>query len=187
MKLSKISPLAISLLFSLIFSNLSVAEEGSYDLVRKGEALSEIVLRKDAGLPEQHAAEELQTYLEKISDVKVPIVAEASGEKYPVYLGILSSLSDGERERALQQKGEDLAEQGFILKADKHGLSIVGKEALGVLYGTYTFLENLGVRWMMPGKEGEYYPQEESITIRRWRRFRIQVLYAADWCLPVPM
>lgn len=76
--------------------------DGSTDLVRDGGANSEIVLSATPARMTRFAASELQSYVERISGAKLPIVTEPSGEGIiPIYVGI----SDGTEKLDLQTEG----------------------------------------------------------------------------------
>lgn len=81
-----------------------------------------------------------------------------------IYIGGDTPSGDEELDEALQ----GLAVGGYVIKADNDRVSIVSPTALGTEYGVYGFLErNVGVRWLMPGPDGEHVPQQSSIVIPR--------------------
>lgn len=106
------------------------------------------------------AAEELQTYIEKISGVKLTVISESAlpaGAK-AIYLG----------ETALSETNKfdysSIKEDGFLLFSDGENLIIRGEDDRGTLYGVYTFLEEyLGVRWFTPTLER--VPESDDIVI----------------------
>ncbi len=106
------------------------------------------------------AAEELQTYVEKISGVKLPVTTQSllpEAEK-GIYLGE-TSVSD-----AVDFDYGTIGEDGFLLYSDGENLIIRGEDSRGTLYGVYTFLEEyLGVRWFTPTLEK--VPENDDIVI----------------------
>ncbi|MBQ2904159.1 MAG: DUF4838 domain-containing protein [Clostridia bacterium] len=98
------------------------------------------------------AAEELQTYIEKISGAKLACITE-------------DELEDGQKAIILRSSAnEDIAADGFSLRSDGNCLYITGDDDRGTLYGAYTFLEEyLGVRWFTP--ELEVVPESKDIVI----------------------
>lgn len=147
--------------------NAAGATAAAFELVNEHEARSAIVLPKEASPSEKRAAEELQTYIKKATGANVPIEVggEISPEKFPIYLATSTSPAIIEK-FGLSKKMGELSDEGFILKADAQGLVIAAKKPIGVLYGAYTFLEDaLGVRWLMPGDDGEFVPKHASLKI----------------------
>ena len=112
-------------------------------LTENGKSVSCIVLRKNAGVVEKHAAKELSVFLGKISGGAAPVIGlEPVKRKYPIYL-----------ELTLDKR---VGEEGFRISADKKALRIAGKEPVGVLYGVYEVLKkDGGIRWLLPGEDGE--------------------------------
>ncbi len=106
------------------------------------------------------ASDELQTYIAKITGVKLEVVEESelpSGKK-AIYLG----------ETAISENtGTDysaIKEDGFLLYCDGKNLIIRGEDDRGTLYGVYTFLEEyLGVRWFTPTLEK--VPSSKNIVV----------------------
>ena len=113
-------------------------------LTENGRSVSCIVLRKNAGKVERHAAKELSVYLGKISGGECPVIGlEPVKGKYPIYLELTQDKKVGE--------------EGFRISADKKALRIAGKEEIGILYGVYEVLKkDGGIRWLTPGADGEY-------------------------------
>ena len=75
-------------------------------LTENRKAVSSIILRKNAGKVEKHAAKELAEYLGKISGGESPVIGTAPVKgKYPIYLELTSDKKVGE--------------EGFKISADK--------------------------------------------------------------------
>jgi hypothetical protein len=154
---------------SVLWGASSARAEGPQNLVlvKNGLAQCAIVLGTQSTPPERRAADELQLYFKKASGAEVQVVAADNlpANAFPIFLETAGAASAIEK-FGIGAKVESLSDEGFILKADKRGLVIASKKPLGVLYGAYTFLENaLGVRWLMPGEDGEFVPQKATIAI----------------------
>jgi uncharacterized protein DUF4838 len=52
---------------------------------------------------------------------------------------------------------------GFTLIPSKNALSILGHDRSGLLNGVYEFLRMQGLRWIEPGKKGEYCPKRSEL------------------------
>lgn len=115
---------------------------------------------------EAFAALELRHYLCKLlkasdKDPKVfPIVAMNRARSSKVI--ILADLSTRPEPQGVSRamERENLAPrlksgESFALVPDGDNLLVIGSDRVGVLYGVYTFLQMLGVRWYAPGGLGE--------------------------------
>lgn len=131
-------------------------------LVESSQVRSVIILAADAAEEEKLAARELQEYLQKITSAQIKISSHTIAGQFPIMLGqaaVTPQLLD-----AIKAKGDDPA--SFILKADQSGVRIVGLSPEGTLFGTYELLEQMGVRWFMPGELGTVVPQMKTVSIR---------------------
>ncbi|OQA82645.1 MAG: hypothetical protein BWY31_03128 [Lentisphaerae bacterium ADurb.Bin242] len=134
-------------------------------IAKKGSVVSAIVVAENAPPPLKHAAGELAFYLGKISDSPAPaIVNGSSRELYNIYL-----LTAGEAVKkgvVNAERSSELREDGFILKAGKEGLFIIGRNPRGVLFGAYEILKRYGgIRWLVPGADGEYFTHQSEIRV----------------------
>lgn len=106
------------------------------------------------------AATELQTYIEKITGLELPIVTQSLK---PVSAKVISvgatNVSDD-----IAFDYSTIKEDGFLLYCDGENLIIRGEDSRGTLYGVYTFLEEyLGVRWFTPTLE--VVPENDDVVI----------------------
>ena len=89
------------------------------------------------------AASELQSYIEKISGVQIPVKTDAEpvGE-YEILVGYTNRSAEGQFDTA------KLGAEGFVIETVGKKLFIAGSGVRGAIYGVYTFLENyLGCRF----------------------------------------
>ncbi len=100
-------------------------------LVRNGTSTYSIVLPQPAIPAEQHAAKELQSFLEEISGAQLPIVTKCGTGPCIV----------------LQPDAAHLGAEESILRTSGANLIISGGRPRGILYGVYGFLDQLGCRW----------------------------------------
>ncbi|GMV94191.1 MAG: hypothetical protein AMXMBFR82_39690 [Candidatus Hydrogenedentota bacterium] len=122
-------------------------------IAQNGTTSYQIVLSSSAPEPspsERRAAEELQTYVEQVTGVQVPIAdtPPADATAPTIVLGA------GPAAQALgvNPTADDLGEQGYVMRTVAPHLVIAGTPAAGTLYGVYEFIEQyLGVRWYAPG------------------------------------
>ncbi len=126
---------------ALCVSALTFQAEAAF--ISNGQSDYQIVLRQDAIPAEVTAAKELQTYLQKITDVKLPIVSEKS-EKPAIFVG-------QSKEIAQAFGGLDfstLRPDEILLKTSGDDLFLSGDRPRGTIYAVYELLEKeFGVRF----------------------------------------
>jgi Domain of unknown function (DUF4838) len=145
---------------------------GAVEFVREGKAGACIVVPAQALAVESYAAREFQYHVRESSGVELVIVSE--GEEIPagghVYLGHCEAAAKAKVEAA------GLPGNGYVVKTVGNDLFIVGKDSKGdpldldthegTLFGVYAILEQeLGVRWLWPGKLGEVIPQRKDLSL----------------------
>jgi hypothetical protein len=103
---------------------------------------------------ERFAAEELQTYLEKIAATRFPIekLGERPGDAF--VFTVANNAGDDARRLALGR-------EEYHLKSVSGGLLLSGGGGRGTLYAVYDFLERLGCRWYYMDPEDEIVPTLE--------------------------
>jgi len=131
------------------------------DLVTNAKSAGVLVIAPEADAQEKLAAQELQEYLQKISGAKVEIGNQATGGQFPILLGEAASTPQLLQE--ITAKGSDPA--SFALKVAPDSVRIVGLSPEGTLFGAYELLEQLGVRWFMPGELGTVVPQNKTVSL----------------------
>jgi hypothetical protein len=126
----------------------------------------------EIGAPKQiaTAAHDLQQYIKEISGAQLKIVHQPTGSM--IYLGENSaSRAAGIDLTKLPLEGFHILTRGddvFILGHDttKDQQTPNGGTSHGTANGVYAFIEHfLGVRWLMPGAQGDYVPHAADITI----------------------
>lgn len=110
------------------------------------------------------AAKELKKYLTKMTGDEVMIVYTGYDEQQPgVWLGMPWQISKGQMleiaERVEEFNGPEdvvrvIARQGHVL--------LTGSNVRSVLFAAYRWLEELGCRWLRPGKDGDRVPKVED-------------------------
>ncbi|NLS76746.1 MAG: DUF4838 domain-containing protein [Chloroflexi bacterium] len=95
------------------------------------------------------AAEELQTYILRITDRRLPIVTDVAGLGQPC---IELQFAQGESD-------------GFVREVSAGGIRLIGRSPRGLLCAVYDLLEELGCRWYFPGPLGERIPRSSSVEL----------------------
>lgn len=114
-----------------------------------------IVIAADAPPATRYAAEELQTFFEKITGARLPIAADRES---PREREILVGRSRRLDELRPPVDFDGLGCEGYELRTQGQKLIVAGGEPRGTLYGVYGLLEDTwGCRWFTP--EVEHVPR----------------------------
>ncbi len=159
---------AIPLLAAILLAGWLQAQP--VDLVTGGE--SAYVIYHDADAPSHvaTAARELQKYVEEVSGARLEIVPEPAEP--------MVCLGENDASRAAGVDLDDVPLEGFRIVTDDGNVYILGPDtpagartpgggtSTGTRNGAHDFIERfLGVRWLMPGEQGDYVPTSPDITI----------------------
>lgn len=152
------------------------AEERLF-LSRDGKARAVIQTAENPPPVAQFAAEELKTYLGKMTGVEFPIQPKGASPDDTLRLVV----GDCDESRAAGLDVSQLPRDGFHIKSNPNTIFLVGrdgaeplKEVLlpyrycerGTLLAVYSFLEDIcGVRWLFPGERGEYVPKKPDLSL----------------------
>ncbi|OQA87195.1 MAG: hypothetical protein BWY31_00907 [Lentisphaerae bacterium ADurb.Bin242] len=152
------------LIFRLIVLSCAIQLcAADFPLVQNRTPVSYISVSGNAAPPVKYAGEELAAFLGKISG-GTQVGFAASEKLYPIFLGTVADQSL--RNKCDPRNVAALKKDGFILKADKNGLVILGKDPRGTLYGAYEVLKRYGgIRWITPGEDGEYFTIKPTIAV----------------------
>ena len=164
----------------IVVANAAAAE---YVLAEDSKSTWRIVVAKDADPAVKFAAEELQSHLEQITGVRLPISGTVPEFGRHICISVYKDLKWGDH--AAGPDGYWLFEDG--------DLNIIGGSPRGALYGVYGFLEDqLGCRWFAPGVSR--IPKQPKLTISnvKFGDFKSPVLeyrepftfdcFDGDWC-----
>ena len=161
-------------------------------LVENGQPKATIVVAAEPTEQAQHAAQELQTYLERITGAELAIQSEAeavSGAR--ILVGRSQAVADLGVE-APSGHSYEMNEEGFVVKTIGQDLVLAGNEEWhyrGTVFAVYDLLEELGCRWFFPGPYGEVVPSMETILVPDVDReerpsFRFRNIWYSGW-MPV--
>ncbi len=181
--IAKSLTLSLMLSVGLLFVHVSAA---GVDLIRDAQPSAVIVLPAEPAADEQRAADELVEHIGLISGAKPKIIAGGNLPEglLPLFLGAAAdpALDEWSREAGVNPSS-------FTLRVTGDRIDIRGLSAEGTLFGVYELLEQLGVRWYIPGDLGRVIPQNDNIRIAvqrvsqapsmDWRHF--QAMAETDW------
>ncbi len=169
-------------------------EKGILTLASGGKQKMVIVVPADAPAPVRYAGKELKIFLDKITGGNFQIVTKVPANGKAIILGdslqareagidVSKIARDGYRIIAKDNNiiiagRDDATEKSellfrFMKAPDSQAKGILYKTLIGelwdfhrgTLYGTYRLLEELGVRWFMPGPKGMVIPPEKDLKI----------------------
>ena len=120
-----------------------------------------IELSPEATSTEQYAAQELQHYIRKVSELDLPIMANASSP-HVIRVGVRTRFK--QLPPSPMRKNTDDVHDAFMIMTLKKDLYLTGTTPRAVLYAVYTFLtKQCGVHWLYPGASGEYLTKKGKI------------------------
>jgi len=111
------------------------------------------------------AAWKLTKYVKRSTGIDLAMITDGDilpTGKIPIYVGIVRP-QDSVRIGGLL---DGLDGDGFVIDARFDSVTIIGSTSWGTEFGVNEFLERyLGVRWLLPGSEGEDVPQLTNLTV----------------------
>lgn len=169
---------------------LGCVEVKGQDLVlaEQGRSAYRIVLADDASPSTRHGAEELQTFVQQMAGVKLPIVSDRQPQgPREIVLGQSSRL----RDLKVDVDFKSLGHEGYVIRAAGPHLVIAGGALRGTMYGVYGLLEDhLGCRWFAQGVSR--IPKCDRLVLPRIDEKKVPALeyrepftcdcFDGDWC-----
>lgn len=173
--------LAGGLLTWLVSGVLAASEQPPVFLVTEGKATGAVVVAHDAPDPVRELARELIDIVERSTGAKLPLLTDTDEPEAPpdaarLYLGACAPT------RALGSDGAEPPEETYRRIVRGRHVHIVGRPAREILrpgsqidpwYDSdpmrwalnHLLEEELGVRWLWPGRLGTYVPRHRSFSI----------------------
>lgn len=150
------------------------AAGGDITLVEDGRSDYVVALGPNASPSEQFAAEELVSHLKQMSGAEMKILRDP--KEFPAK-SVVIGYSLKELDMA---ESADLGTDGFVIttSAGPAHLIITGGRKRGALYGVYTLLEELGVRWWTPWET--YVPKAATVVYRGGNKTQVPKLEYRD-------
>ena len=135
-------------------------------IIQNGQANAAVLVDGDANEQVLNAASTFVEYVQKSTGVELPIqTVEAEGLKQDIiHIYIGTSFSGDQQLISNLLKG--MTGDGFVIVPRANTITIVGPTAWGTEFGVYEFLERyVGVRWLLPGPDGEDVPERQTISV----------------------
>ncbi len=130
-------------------------------LIENGAARGVLVIPAVPTKAETFAAEEIQTYLQKMTGVQLPIKTTASESETSLLIGACPENREA-KTRLLQTSVQN---EAFALIPAQNHLSLVGNSDTALVYGAWEFLETQGVKWILPTERGSFVPRKSLVSL----------------------
>ncbi len=110
------------------------------------------------------AAQDLVEYVKKMTGVelKVAKVKDVSAIPKGSRCFVLGSLA---KTLGLKVPETEYRIDGFAYDVDGKQVRLAGETGLSTMYAVDDFIERQGVRWFLPGPEGEYVPKRDTLVL----------------------
>ena len=154
----------LTLLLGMTVSAAGDVAQRKLTLADQGRTSYVITLGDDAPAPERKAAEDLASYLGRVTGAKFAVKSptEASAEQPCIMVGQTESVKEFVPDVDWKSLGQD----GIVIKTKGQHLVLAGGRPRGTVYAVYTFLEDIvGCRWWTSTEE--YIPHRPTLTIGR--------------------
>lgn len=160
------SRLSLTAGFWLALGSAVLAGSG-VQIVENGRPRAVIVLADDGTKTLRPAADLLVKYVKLASGAVLPVCKESDPK--PAGLPVIIHLGLDTYAKGLGLGVDRLDADGFVIRGvDEHNAVIAGPTPEGTEFGVCEFLERcLGVRWLLPGPDGDDVPEHRSIEIPR--------------------
>ena len=159
---NSISPLFFLSVFSCVFLTIGpVAADVA--LVEKGQPRAVVVLPAEPAHAERQAAEELIEHIALMSGTTLPMILE-DGNASGLARILIGAAADEGLEALIREQSSD--PWAFALVVDDRNVQLRGLSPEGTRSAAYELLEQLGVRWFMPGEIGRVIPATEAPSLK---------------------
>lgn len=148
----------------MLGTNVALAADG-IRIVEDGRPRAKVVVPSGADNQTRAAATMLADYVKRSSGATLTVIGEedvaAKEAAAVIHVGC------DEYAKGLRLFGDDLDDDGFVVRAvGGQNVVIAGPTAWGTEFGVCEFLERyVGVRWLMPGPDGDDVPEHETIDV----------------------
>ena len=171
---------------------LLICSAAAAPLFENGKTRWQIVLPENSGNEMTYAATELSAALKKVSGAEF-VSKSAPRKEFNIYLGTPETSPEvGKLAKRFKLPNADAIETVAVYALDNN-LYLAGNTPRAVLYAVYSFLQNqLGVRWLWPGDDGEFIPERSNYTLPAKLAynfapsFKIRAMSPCHWHRHVP-
>ena len=161
-------------------------------LFENGKTQWQIVLPEKPGNEINYAASELTAALKKISGADF-VSKSTPAERFNIYLGTPATSPAIAKLAARFKLPDANAIESVAVYTVDNDLYLAGNTPRAALYAVYSFLQNqLSVRWLWPGDDGEFMPKRNSYTLPAklaynfTPAFKIRAMSPCHWHRHIP-
>lgn len=145
-------------LAAALMSSGTIVQAETLTLVRNNQPNATIVLQAKAPKNLQQAALDLQTYIEKICGVKLPL--NTDGKDVP---GITLNVGNTDATLPSDLPEHHLNPETYAIRQRGDDVYFTGNYSSPAAFAVYSYLQDqLGVRWFAPGDDWEYVPSAKD-------------------------
>jgi hypothetical protein len=155
-----------SLFLMALLALTSTAQEETW-LVREGRPEARIYLPRLCGAATRLAADELSTYIEKLTGARVPVDTYGVMSERRIKQEGRVQIRLEPRVDPVREVSADGSEDVSTLTVAADTVTLAGNSETAVLYGVYQLLADQGVRWFLPGEIGEHVPRLADLKLPR--------------------
>ena len=159
-------PILITLIFAVIITASCNAQDTTKSQSPTKEKITSIVTPMTAipdlpDLAEQHAAQELVTYIAKITGKTLPIINENQARPQGRALIVGRTKSN-----LFAHNPDSWPRDTIYIGYDKKNIPVIGQGPQGTLFAAYQFLRDQGCRWYMPDNViDDIVPKRDQLII----------------------
>lgn len=154
-------------------------------LVSGSKPVCAVYIEPSAPADVRTAAEEICTYLEKMSGARLDIrESDSVPANQPAIMLDSIAIKSG-----LKLLAPTRSKEAYSIRTDGRHVLIGGESPTTTLYAAYHFLETLGCRWFMEGELGEVVPSTKTIKvgdldIKEKPDFTHRAMWGSEWFSP---
>jgi hypothetical protein len=148
-------------------------------IARDGQALQPIVISPSASAGTKATAEELASYLSRISGAEFRI--ETGDGSRGIVLGSMADFPEPSLKDSLAAKSKYDGPEAYAIRTESKRLLLIGARELSASHAAFRLLENLGCRWFFPSKEWEVIPQQRNLSVSVTEDDRPRILARRIW------
>jgi hypothetical protein len=141
----------------------AAVSSAAVNLVEGGKAVGRIVVPAKGSQAETLAAKQIQRYVKGMSGAELPIVQSDDAGNGPAILVGRLAANQGVIDQ-LNKAHPDTIDAFAVMGKGDH-LSLVGRSDDSTLWAAWHWLNDEGVRFLMPGPHGTYVPKKEDVSI----------------------
>lgn len=164
---------------SAYLAGKSSAKSTPLTLAEAGTALLPITIHASASVQTKAVAQELATYLERISGAKF-VVTTGDGSS-GIVLGNVQQFPHPDLQKSLVVRKTYDGVEAYVIRSEPKRLLLLGNSDSGVSHAVFRLLETLGHRRYFPAPEWEVVPTHQTLRVNLDEAGRPAILSRRIW------